>query len=192
MARLRCFAAVAPPDAVRAELAAFAARLAPGCPGMQWAAEAGLHLTLKFFGDVDETRLAELAGALARAAAASRPFRARFSGAGAFPDTRKPQVIWAGADEGGADFLRLARAVEEETEKIGFEPETRPFRPHVTLARAKTGADKRLAGEAVEAAVFESSRWEVRALHLYRSRPGPGGSVYERLTEVPFGGAAEE
>jgi 2'-5' RNA ligase len=186
VASLRCFAAVGLPSAVREEIAAFVARLHAGCPGMKWSDPAGLHLTLKFFGSVDETRLPALSEALARAASAAAPFRARLSGAGAFPDARKPQVLWTGAAEGGPAFLRLARAVEEETEAIGFEPEPRPFRPHVTLGRAKEGTDKLRTGETLQTAVFESSSWSVEGLRLYRSRPGPSGSVYECLQEIPF------
>ncbi len=186
MARLRCFAGVGFPDVVRGELAALLTRLDPGCPGVKWVDPIGMHLTLKFFGSVDEARLPELTGALKRAAAAAAPFQAQLSGVGAFPDTRKPQILWVGTAQGGPEFVSLARAVEDEAEAIGFEPEPRPFRPHVTLGRAKGDADRCRTGETLETTLFESSSWRVETLRLYQSRPSPAGSFYECLWESPF------
>lgn len=159
-------------------------RMAPQCPGVKWSDPEGMHLTLKFFGGIDESRLPELMKALARAAAAA-PFRARLSGIGAFPDARKPQVLWAGTAEGGPEFVRLARRIEDESEEIGFEPEPRPFRPHVTLGRVKGAAHGDI-GEILRTAQLESSPWQVEDIRLYQSRPGPAGSIYECLWKTPF------
>ena len=97
MARLRCFVAAGLPEPVRGELSAFVMRLAPGCPGVKWADPAGMHLTLKFFGSVDEKRLLELTAAVARAATVVVPFR--------------PHVT-LGRSKGGTDKRRTGETLQ--------------------------------------------------------------------------------
>src|SRR5439155_6307495 len=99
----------------------------------------GIHVTLKFLGEVGDDREPEVAAALGRAAAGARTLPLALEGFGVFPDFRRPRVVWAGiAPEPGLEILQ--HRVEQEFAPLGFPVEARPFRPHVTLGRAARDA----------------------------------------------------
>ena len=95
-----------------------------------------LHVTLKFYGDIDEAQAAELAKGCDEIAARTSPFKWTISGTGAFPTIARPSVIWAGARD-AEPLVQLANAVEHLSEQLGFARERRPFHPHVTVARIR-------------------------------------------------------
>jgi 2'-5' RNA ligase len=143
---VRLFVALNLPEAVREALWQAAARLRDLDLPVRWVKPDGLHLTLKFLGEVGEEREPDLIAALGRAAAppsGSRPasgvLNLRVHGFGAFPDPRRPRVLWAGVEAEPALEL-LQHAVEREFEPLGFPTEARPFRPHLTLGRAERDA----------------------------------------------------
>lgn len=106
---------------------------------VRWVAPESIHLTLKFLGEVDAVRESEIVGALDRAVEGARRFSMGLSGFGAFPSVKQPRVLWVGC-EGVPPLELLQDRVEREMERIGFPLEGRPFRPHLTLARAARGA----------------------------------------------------
>ena len=143
---MRLFVALNLPEAVREALWQAAARLRDLDLPVRWVKPDGLHLTLKFLGEVGEEREPDLIAALGRAAVpppGSRPgsgvLNLRVHGFGAFPDPRRPRVLWAGVEAEPALEL-LQHAVEREFEPLGFPTEARPFRPHLTLGRAERDA----------------------------------------------------
>ena len=149
---------------------------------VRWLPPEGIHLTLKFLGEVAGEREAELRAALARAGARARGLPLAIRGFGAFPDVRRPRAIWAGlAPEPALELLQ--HGIEREFAGLGFPTEGRAFRPHFTIGRAardpKTGAFRRLE------AALESLRFADTALaetvDLMRSTPQPGGAVYQVL-----------
>jgi 2'-5' RNA ligase len=108
------------------------------------------------------------------------------AGLGVFPDTRNPRVLWVGLREGSALIVRLAEAVDQAMSEAGFPPESRPFSPHLTLARIKQGG--RAVGRALESQglLTESpvlGRLPVGALALMQSDLRPSGAAYTRLAE---------
>ena len=127
--------AIALPDAQRAALAPYLSRCAALAPSFRFVAPESLHLTLRFIGGVEEPVL----GTLSRSLRAIRqaPFRARAGGLGTFGG-RRPSVAWLGLPEGHEEAARLAAASEQACRAAGLEPEERAFRPHLTLARART------------------------------------------------------
>ena len=95
----------------------------------------GIHLTLKFLGNIDPHLVDNLLEAMRRSAQGSSPFRLQLSGLGLFPNAKEPWVLWVGVD-GDLDPLRgLQERVEEAVVKLGFPRESRPFSPHLTLGR---------------------------------------------------------
>ncbi len=136
---MRAFVALNLPPAVREALwAATAAVRDQGLP-VKWVRGDGIHLTLKFLGEVEDERERELVAALARAAQGARALPLALGGFGVFPDFRRPRVVWAGiAPEPGLELLQ--HRVEQEFAALGFASEARPFRPHVTLGRAARDA----------------------------------------------------
>src|SRR5439155_237175 len=106
---------------------------------VKWVRGEGVHLTLKFLGDVADEREPELAAALTRAAAGARGLALALGGFGVFPDFRRPRVVWVGiAPEPGLEILQ--HRVEQEFAPLGFPTEARAFRPHVTLGRTSRDA----------------------------------------------------
>src|SRR5207253_3798460 len=109
---------------------------------VNWVSGEGIHVTLKFLGEVGDDREAEITAALERAAAGARTLPLALGGFGVFPDFRRPRVVWAGiAPEPGLEILQ--HRVEQEVAPLGFPTEARPFRPHVTLGRARKEARPR-------------------------------------------------
>lgn len=184
-ATARLFVALRFPEATRHAVWRAAAPLRETGAKVRWTPERQLHLTLKFLGDVPGARIPAIEAALAVPGAASRPFGLAFEGVGAFPSLARPRVLWVGAD-GGPDLPALHERVEDALGALGFEPETRPFHPHVTLGRVRTRgrAPDALADAAGRVTVHE--RCEIEALHLMRSRLGAGGARHDVEATVPF------
>jgi len=179
---VRAFIALNFPPALREDLGKAVAPLRALDLPVRWVEAGGLHLTLKFLGDVPDARLDELNGALQQVVLGARPVTVTFEGFGAFPDVRRPSVIWAGVVSDPALEL-LQHSVEKAFGPLGFPPDGRPFRPHVTLARARR--DARPAAFPGLAAGLEALTWSetvmVSSVDLMRSTTGPGGAVYEEL-----------
>lgn len=148
---IRSFVAVPLPERVRVNVFAAAGELAralpPGQGGkVKWSRKIeNLHVTIKFLGPVEETKLASFGGALAASLQTLPPFGIEVRGMGAFPSPRKANVLWAGvADDGRLGVV--AEAVEEAAARLGIgERSNRPFRAHVTVGRSKQGVDARAA-----------------------------------------------
>lgn len=142
----------------------------------------GLHLTLKFLGQVSEDVAQRLGPALASAVREVRGFDLALGGFGAFPEAERPRVVWLGAERHPALEL-LANDVQLVASKHGFEPELRPFAPHVTLARARKDArpaELRGLGPLLERLSYQSVM-AVESVDLMQSVPGEGGSRYHLL-----------
>src|SRR5439155_419839 len=137
---VRCFVALDLPDDVRAALERTQASLRREAPraDLRWVAPAGLHVTLKFLGEVPEAALAPVADAVRTTAAAHAGITLALAGLGGFPSLARPRVLWAGIPTGVAEVGRLAAALERVLEPLGFPPESRPFRSHVTIARVRS------------------------------------------------------
>lgn len=142
-----------------------------------------IHLSLKFLGDVEDTRADELRTALQRAAGSRpepRPLTLQITGFGVFPDYHRPHVLWAGVTpEPGLELLQ--HGVEQAFAPLGFPTEARAFRPHVTLARAERRAKPReFAGlEEVLSGLEFDETVTVSEVHLMQSTLKPDGPVYQ-------------
>jgi len=177
---IRLFAAVAPPP----EIAQGLVRRQSGVDGARWSEPGSLHVTLRFFGDIREDIARDLDGELA-ALAPRRPFEIALEGVGAFGEGRDVHVLWAGVTE-SPELKHLAKACEAAARRAGLKAETRPWRPHLTLAYLR-GADPAEAGAWVQANnLLKSPAFTVDRFGLYSSHPGKGGSHYRLEAEYPF------
>ena len=176
---MRLFVAVNLPDAERRAAYEAAAPLRRGSLPVRWVQAAGLHVTLKFLGDVEEERAGRIAAALDAAVASARPFEVMLGGIGAFPSPARPRVVWLGVETHPALEL-LANDVERALGPFGFESELRPFRPHVTLGRAKQGARPAAFAdyERLAARVSYEGVARVESVDLMESDLRPEGAVY--------------
>jgi 2'-5' RNA ligase len=159
---------------------------------VRWVAPDNIHLTVKFLGDVDPAMMPALNQSLGGVCAAAAPFELRLAGAGAFPNTRRPNVIWVGIDGAVAQATELADKIDQACHALGFSLEERPFSPHLTLGRVKREAspDERLGlGELIaNAKVDEAAPIRVERVSVMKSELRPAGSVYSRLYAGELGG----
>lgn len=182
---MRLFVAVNLPDVVRRGIRTATEPLRRADLPVNWVEEAGIHLTLKFLGDVDESRQGEIATGVAAATRGAKSFLMPISGFGAFPSVERPRVIWVGC-EGVPSLELLQHRMEQEMERLGFPVEGRPFRPHLTLGRVKKdGAPARFRSleGLLDGLAFESESL-VQSVELMESRLGPGGSAYHPVRSV--------
>lgn len=197
---MRLFVALEIPGDTREALGEMMAQLAPLCRGARWSRPEGMHLTLKFIGEVSSEKAAKIRAQL-RAAGHFSPVGIAFRGAGFFPNERHPRVFWAGVEAGPA-LASLAAAIEQRLEILGIARETREFRPHLTLARFKSeeGLPALLAGLArLEKAStagggpgMEFGRGTFEEFHLIESKLHPQGATYTTLETFRFAGSQRE
>ena len=168
------------PDGVRRALWAAAAPVRElGLP-LKWVRPEGIHVTLKFLGEVADAREPELRAALGRAAAGGHALSLVVGGFGAFPGLERPRVIWAGLEPDPA-LESLQHRVEREFGPLGFPPESRPFRAHLTLGRAARDARPR-GCDGLEETLIGLRHQEtavVGAVDLMQSVLQSAGAVYQ-------------
>ena len=189
--KVRVFVAVELPDTVKAEFAGLAAAIdALGVRGARTVRPEGVHLTLKFLGDVSVELIPEIEAAMDFAADEMAPFNLSLGDAGVFPNPRATRVLWVGV-EGDLDSLgRLQRRVEESLAELGFRPERRGFNPHITVGRVRdrvSNADRRRVTETLLSHEYERPVIHVERIGLIRSILHPGGSIYELIYGVELG-----
>jgi len=187
---MRLFIAVDLPDSVRAALAREQARLRSVCVGggeIRWTRPEGVHLTLKFLGEVAATRLKEVSDALGDVATFD-PFEIDVRGFGFFPSARRPRVFWAGLEVPPA-LDELAGRVEAAMATLGFPSENRPFQPHLTLARFESQRAQPALEAAIHSGEADLGRWIVSGFFLFESKLRPGGAEYAKLARFPGAGS---
>ncbi len=179
MAVHRLFVAIDLPREVKEALVA----LQVGLPGARWVEAEGLHLTLRFIGEVSSDDADEVHDALASVAGA--PFTARIEGSGTFPSRGAPRVVWAGTVR-DAPLERLKRQVDGALRRAGCAPEGRKFAPHVTLARLKGASAERTAAFVAHIAPRIGTTIEVREFVLFSSRLSHDGAVHTAEAVYPL------
>ena len=158
---------------------------------VKWVDPGGIHLTLKFLGNISSKRVAEITKAIEEAAQGISPFHLEISGLGAFPNPRQARVLWVGIDGEVDKLSRLQENTDSALAVLGFAKEERSFVPHLTLARIRQGAsplERRNFGELVGSTIFEDKyHVQVEAVSLMRSQLTPAGAIYSRLSVVGLG-----
>jgi RNA 2',3'-cyclic 3'-phosphodiesterase len=176
---VRAFFGLPLPEAQRSILDGYLAECARRAPQFRWTRDANLHLTVRFLGHLEVAVAEQIVERLVEADLAS--FDLRLGEIGSFKRGRLARVVWLGLAHGGAESKQVAAAVESECARAGLEPETRPFSPHLTLARARA-RDGAPLPELPAAPGMEA--WRASELILYQSRLGRAGAVYEPLRTI--------
>lgn len=153
---------------------------------VRWARDDGLHLTLAFLGSVEVERLPAIQAAVEAVAARFPPIDIEVRGLGAFPNRRRANVLWAGVStesgSRGDGLQQLASAVAAALAPLGFVPDERPFRAHVTIGRVRSRRGwRRLEALIAAAEDREFGRCKARGVAAYRSDLRPDGAVYTKL-----------
>ena len=158
---------------------------------VKWVDPGGIHLTLKFLGNIPSKQVTEITEAMGKAVQGISPFRLEISGLGAFPSLKQARVLWVGIGGELDQLSTLQQNIDSVLAALGFAREERPFVPHLTLARVREGAslaERRSFGELVGSAAFEGKYpIEVEAVRLMRSQLTPAGALYTCLSVVGLG-----
>lgn len=187
---MRLFLAINLDSGIRGAIASAAAPLRDAAPDLRWTDASRLHLTLKFLDEQPESAIAGLAAVTDRTVGTHFAFDMRLGDAahtvGAFPNFRRPRVVWMGvASDPRLELLH--HDIEVACQSLGFELDGRPFRPHLTLARIADRVDAavlRKLERAANTVTFDADA-PVASVELMRSLPGPRAS-YERVHTSPL------
>ena len=143
-----------------------------------------IHLTLKFLGNVSPSKVEEVKSALAQVT--FPPFSLEIKGAGAFPNLKRMNVIWVGVGEGWSQVELIFEQTENLLHRLGFSRETRPFSPHITVARVKSGRKRdEIAAFLGHLAEESFGTFPVESVRLKESILSPSGPKYSTLFEAP-------
>ena len=189
---IRSFIAIELPDKVRRVLDQVQKHLRDSVTGVRWVQPESIHLTLKFLGSILPEQVAAISAAVGEVAHGEPLLALNVSGIGAFPNARRPRVIWVGIVGEVERLGRLQTRLESALESLGFQREERPFRPHLTLGRVK---DPRrppdLTRALAETTVPASNPFDVREILVYKSDLRPTGAIYTKLQHLPLAGPAK-
>jgi RNA 2',3'-cyclic 3'-phosphodiesterase len=175
------------PSETRDAFAALIAQLKPKCPSARWIRPEAMHITLKFIGDTADENRASLAAALAQIHS-PQPVEMHFRGLGFFPNEHRPRVFWCGA-ESSANAAEIAAEMGRALIPFGIEAETRPFTPHLTLARFKEGDARGAMAIAEAAREFQAKDFgslRTSEFHLFQSKLARSGAEYTLLQTFRF------
>jgi 2'-5' RNA ligase len=198
MENYRTFIAIEIPARIRLQIKAYLDQVRSAFPDVRasWSREDNLHLTLKFLGDVPVSRIDALSQACTRAAVKVDPFVLTISGCGTFPPRGKPKVLWIGVRHAGVlpasspaptsdsldPLLSLHAAIENGCAGAGFARESRPYHPHLTIARIREAKDSRALTEHHKQYSFPSKTFRVSEIVIFRSELSSKGSKHTPLS----------
>jgi RNA 2',3'-cyclic 3'-phosphodiesterase len=191
---VRLFVALDLPDEVESAVEAqVQAARALGTP-LRWVVPQQWHITLAFYGEVDERKVDDLTERLARAARRRRPFAVSIGDPGRFGSARRARVVWVGLDEGIDQLTSLAASARAAGRRVGLRRDDLAadirYRPHITVARVVPSTSVQDVLDAMRSA--HRPRWTAREALLVRSEPGTGQGgrvVHTVLARLPFGGS---
>ena len=156
---------------------------------VRWVNPEKIHLTLKFFGNIEELRIDPIFKSIEEPIRNTHPFSLKVKGVGAFPQLKNPRVIWMGLVDGREVLISFQKQIETQLEKIGFQPEDRPFHPHLTLGRMRSSRGKEeLVGGMEKHREEEFGDFQIERVVLFKSDLKPTGPIYTPLREMKLGG----
>jgi 2'-5' RNA ligase len=191
--RIRTFIAADIDRAIRERTVDLQDTLAGSGVPVRWVVPENLHVTLLFLGEVDERELISVCRTVETVCQAHVPFAMRIESTGAFPNNRRPKILWAGVGDGTAELTAIHDDLEPPLMELGcYRREDRPYTPHLTLGRV-TGEE---AADPLATALAKHSKWRggvvtVREILVMSSELGRDGPVYSLMSRAKLlGGAA--
>lgn len=184
---MRVFLAINFPEPLQRQIVEATSSLREAAPDVSWVREPLIHLTIKFLGEVDASRIENVQRTLSAVASSHGVMSIRLAGAGAFPNVRRARVVWLGVDPEPRLEL-LHHDLETAFAAIGFEVEGRAFRPHATLGRVRqplSPATSRQLAAAARKIAFEEEHM-VTSVELMESQLSAGADRYRTLLTAPL------
>ncbi|OIP61416.1 MAG: RNA 2',3'-cyclic phosphodiesterase [Nitrospirae bacterium CG_4_9_14_3_um_filter_53_35] len=186
---IRAFIAVEIPEELKQGLVRLQQAFQSRGDRVTWVRPQGMHITLKFLGEIGEESISEIGEEIKGVCAEVPRFHAGISGTGVFPNEKQPRTLWVGIKDGAEPLKQIARDLEARLARIGFVPERRPFSAHITIGRIKEIRDRRrFAAQIAKHKESEIGSMTAEAVHLFESRLRPDGAVYIERFSAPLGG----
>jgi RNA 2',3'-cyclic 3'-phosphodiesterase len=183
---MRTFIAVPLPKACHEMLDKLQQALRPLGADLRLVPVSSIHLTLKFLGEIDPAMLPNVVEALTASVELEPALSLRLRGVGGFPNLRNPRVIWCGIEENIEQMVRLQEKVENSCCSLGFDREERPFRPHLTLARANSHRNIQGLADCIKTVSELQSEFSADHINICRSTLTPRGAIYDILAIIPL------
>jgi 2'-5' RNA ligase len=185
---IRSFLAIELPKTIQKRIEEIQKELVLSRADVRWVDPRNIHLTLKFFGSIEESRVDGIVQSIGDPVKTTLPFPLVVRGMGAFPHIKNPRIIWVGLVDSRGALASFQNRLETALEEVGFEAEDRPFHPHLTLGRTKSSRGKdELVGK-MEAHREEGlGDFQVEKVILFKSDLRPSGPVYTPLREMKLG-----
>jgi 2'-5' RNA ligase len=186
---IRSFLAIEIPRAIQEKIEEVQKDLRSSYADVRWVNPEKIHLTLKFFGSIEESRIEPIVKSIEGPVLNISSFSIKGRGVGAFPNLKNPRVIWMGLVDGKEVLIHFQKQLEEELKKIEFEPEERAFHPHLTLGRMRSSKGREeLIGRIEKHQEEEFGVFQVEKVVLFKSDLRPTGPIYTSLRELRLGG----
>lgn len=184
---IRSFIAIELPIEIKNQINSYIAELRAFAPKLKWVKKEALHITLKFLGNQSPQKVENVIGTLLPLGNICKPFEISLKNIGAFPNQRKPRVIWLSIEAMPRElFFQSHTWIEDQLENIGFEREQRKFSPHLTLARTKFPADFSELWDFIKENPFPTQAFKVNEIVLMRSILKPSGAEYSQIQKYPL------
>lgn len=184
---IRSFLAIALPDELKRKITTYTSSLSKYAGKLRWTNAQNLHLTLKFLGEQQSEKIDALIAELSSNPLQIPSFKLDTTNLGAFPNIKRPRVIWLGVESTPQNSLfKLRNQIENRCKLLGFEKENKKFNAHLTISRVKFPMDLDEMWEFTKQNVFSEYRFEVDKFVLMKSTLKPSGAEYRVLQNFPL------
>ena len=182
---MRLFFSIEIPDEIKNRIEEYIGELKLKLGPMTWTNKKNMHITLKFIGMVEDSKIESLENIVERLVKGFGPINISFGGFGAFPDPKHPRVIWSGINGGDGKLKILADKIEDALVKKGYGEEEREFSPHFTIGRIKENIDTKALSRFIEEnKQADLGSFTVKDISLMKSTLMKNGPVYEELKQI--------
>ncbi|NQT23144.1 MAG: RNA 2',3'-cyclic phosphodiesterase [Candidatus Omnitrophica bacterium] len=178
---MRLFIAIELPDEIKKNISSLQQELKKANADVKWVDPLNVHFTLKFLGDVPESKIPDLKSVLDRTAQSYSKFKSNLFKLGAFPKLDYPRVIWLGLADNCSVIEEMASKIGEGCEALGFSREKRSFSAHLTLGRVRSGKNKELLKKILISTEVTPQSFVIDKVTLFQSKLTPKGSIYTAL-----------
>jgi len=188
MINIRTFIAINMSNEIKEQLNKIQTQLKKANADVKWVNPEGMHITLKFLGNIVIGQLESIYQMVLEATSDTKPFLLSLTSLGAFPNLFNPKVVWVGVDKGKQECINLAKRIDENLMRLGFQVEEKDFVPHLTLGRVKSPSGKNELSNLLISNLKTQSfgQMDVTKIEVMGSQLTPKGSIYTTLREFPF------
>ena len=184
MASIRTFIAFDTPEEIKKEMSFLQARLKDSHADVKWELESKFHVTIKFLGNVDESKLPKVISKCQSIIEKTTCFEVDYENLGCFPNIKHPRVIWIGCKNENGELFTLKQSLDNVLLPLGFDIEERGFHPHITLGRVRTSKGLQNLIPMLENLTFERRKASINEILIMKSILKPEGSIYSVLKTI--------